>query len=75
MKSICCIYRVMEFIIHRFALLDMGRCSVGDTDELDIASRARDHLLSSFITPPTIKELAHICATSESKLKIAFKKV
>jgi len=74
MKSIRCMYRVMEFITHRFALLDMVDSQI-DTDELDIASRARDHLLSSFITPPTIKELAHICATNESKLKIVFKKV
>jgi AraC-like DNA-binding protein len=74
MKSIGCMYRVMEFITHRFSLLDMVDIDI-DEEELAIASRAKSELLSSFKKPPTIEALAHICATNESKLKKVFKRV
>ena len=74
MKSIRCMYRIMELITHRFALLDMIDDTIDD-NELEIALRAKNRLLSSFVNPPTIKILAHICATNESKLKKVFKKV
>jgi AraC-like DNA-binding protein len=74
MRSISCMYRVMEFITHRFSLLDMFDESI-DEEELAIATRAKSHLLNSFTTPPTIETLAHLCATNESKLKKVFKKV
>ncbi len=74
MQSIRCMRRVMEFIIHRFSLLDMVDEGI-ENEELEIASRAKNQLLSSFINPPSIKILAHLCATNESKLKIVFKKV
>ncbi len=74
MQSIRCMHRVMEFITHRFSLLDMRDESI-DKEELAIASRAKSHLLSSFQNPPTIEVLAHLCATNESKLKKVFKKV
>jgi AraC-like DNA-binding protein len=74
MRSISCMYRVMEFITHRLSLFDMLDKDI-DEEELAIASRAKSHLLSSFKNPPTIEALAHICATNESKLKKVFKKV
>ncbi len=74
MRSIRCMYRVMEFITHRFSLLDMIDDKI-DEEEITIASRAKSHLLSSFTKPPTIEALAHLCATNESKLKKVFKKV
>ena len=79
MQSIRCMHRVMEFITHRFSLLDMLNREIEqeklDKEELDIASRAKSQLLSSFRNPPTIGVLAHLCATNESKLKKIFKKV
>ncbi len=74
MRSIRCIYRIMEFIAHRFSLLDMLDDGIEEW-EREIASRAKSHLLSSFKNPPTIERLAHLCATNESKLKKVFKKV
>lgn len=74
MNSIIGEHRVIEFMIHRLSLLDMVDESI-DKDERDIATRAKGYLLKSFVDPPTIQVLAHLCATNESKLKIAFKKV
>ncbi|MCK5854520.1 MAG: helix-turn-helix transcriptional regulator [Sulfurovaceae bacterium] len=74
MRSIRCMHRVMEFITHRFSLLDMLDEEL-DKEELEIASRAKSHILKNFKTPPTIDMLAHLCATNESKLKKVFKKV
>ena len=74
MRSINCMYRVMEFITHRFSLLDMLDKEI-DEEALRVASRAKSHLLNSFKEPPTIEALAHLCATNESKLKKVFKKV
>ena len=74
MRSIRCMHRVMEFITHRFSLLDMVDEGI-EEDELAIASRAKRQLLSSFKNPPTIEVLSHLCATNESKLKKVFKKV
>ncbi len=74
MQSIKCEHNVIELMIHRFSMI----CLVDDTidpDELKIASRAQKLLLNSFVRPPTIPELAHMCATNETKLKRAFKKV
>lgn len=75
MQSIRCMHRVMEFITHRFSLLDMLLDEEIEKEELEIASRAKNQLLSNFKNPPTIKLLAHLCATNESKLKKVFKKV
>lgn len=74
MRSIRCMRRVMEFITHRFSLLDMIDDRI-DEEELKLASRAKNHLLNNFKSPPTIDILAHLCATNESKLKKIFKKV
>ena len=74
MQSIRCMYRIMELITHRLSLLDMVDDEI-DKHELELASRAKNQLLNSFANPPTIKILAHLCATNESKLKKVFKKV
>jgi AraC-like DNA-binding protein len=74
MKSIRSMHRVMEFIIHQLSLLDMLDEEI-KKEELDIALRAKNQLLSGFKEPPTIEQLAHLCATNESKLKKVFKKV
>ena len=74
MKSIRAEHRVVEFMIHRFSLLDILVENITD-EELALASRAKAILLQDFIHPPTVQILAHLCATNESKLKKVFKKV
>ncbi len=74
MKSIRCEHNVVEFIIHRLSLFDMPVQDISD-EEVCISRRAKDILLKSFINPPTIATIAHLCATNESKLKKVFKKV
>ena len=74
MNSIRCEHNIIEFIIHRFKLIDIYDESIS-FEELDIAKEAKNHLLKNFITAPTIQVLAHLCATNESKLKKVFKKV
>lgn len=74
MQSIRAENHVIEFIIHCFGLLDI-RIEEVSTEELALASKAKNILLQNFISPPTIKEIAHRCATNESKLKKVFKKV
>jgi len=74
LKSIKCEHSIIEFMIHRLSLCDMIAQDI-DTQDIEIATRAKKHLLKSFSNPPTIHSLAHICATNESKLKKVFKKV
>ena len=74
MKSIRAEHMVMEFMIHSFALIDIVDEKISQ-DERELAHRAKGVLLERFASPPTIKELAHLCATNESKLKKVFKKV
>ncbi len=74
MKSIRCEHNVIEFLIHRLSLCDMINQDIDD-EEYYISKRAKDILLKSFVSAPTISELAHKCATNESKLKKVFKKV
>ena len=66
--------RIFEFMIHIFSYLDIFDDELSK-DEIEIALKAKEHLLKNFITPPTISELAHICATNETKLKKIFKEV
>lgn len=72
-NSIVCEQNVLEFMIHRFKLLDVYD-NTFSADELCISKSAKDFLLRSFVNPPTIKTLAHLCATNETKLKVVFKK-
>jgi len=74
MHSIRCEHSVIEFMIHRFNLLDMVDDELSN-DEICISKSAKAILLSSFTSPPSIEVLAHLCATNESKLKKVFKKV
>jgi AraC-like DNA-binding protein len=74
MNSIRCEHYLLEFLIHRLSLLDIIDSTISK-EELEIVKRAKNNLLKSFANPPTISELAHLCATNESKLKITFKKV
>lgn len=74
MNSIKCEHNVLEFMIHRFGLLDMVDTELSD-DEICISKTSKNILLRSFSTPPSISILAHLCATNETSLKKIFKKV
>jgi len=74
MNSIRCEHNVIEFLIHRLSLCDMIDEDI-NSEEYCISKRAKDILLKSFASPPTIPTLAHLCATNESKIKKVFKKV
>lgn len=74
MKSIVCEQNILEFIVHRLKLLDTIDKTL-DKDELFLAKNAKEILLGTYVNPPTIEHLAHMCATNESKLKKVFKKV
>jgi len=74
MQSIRAEHRVVEFMIHRFKLLDIVNEKILEED-LVLAQRAKSILLENFVSPPTIHILAHLCATNESKLKKTFKLV
>ena len=74
MQSIRAEHRVIEFMIHRFSLLDIIDKKISEED-LFLAKRAKLVLLENFVSPPTIQKLAHLCATNESKLKKVFKRV
>ncbi len=74
MQSIRCEHNAIEFMIHRFSLIDFYNKDISE-DELYIAKKAKQYLLKNYIKSPTIHELAHICSTNESKLKKVFKKV
>jgi len=73
MKSLRCMSRVIELLIHRLSLLDMPDEHM-DAEARALASRAKEHLLQNYQSPPSITELAHLCATNETKLKKVFKK-
>jgi AraC-like DNA-binding protein len=74
MNSIRYEHNVIEFIIHRFSLLDICENNINE-EEFKIAKEAKSYLLKNYVSPPTIHDLAHICATNESKLKIIFKQI
>jgi AraC-like DNA-binding protein len=74
MQGIRCEHNVIELMIHRFSLIDTIEKNI-NKEELAIAKKAKAQLLKSFANPPTIQDLAHLCATNENKLKKVFKKV
>lgn len=74
MQSLRAEHHLIELMVHRFALLDIIDEKISK-ENLILAQRAKAILLQNFIHPPTIKELAHLCATNESKLKKVFKLV
>jgi len=75
MKSIICEHRAIEYMIHRFSLLELLNLDEFSAQEIEISSKAKEIILQNYKTPPTIKELAHLCATNDFKLKSYFKKV
>ncbi len=74
LHSIRCEHNVIEFIIHRLSMMDMVDEEI-DEESLHLAKKAKEQLLKDCISPPSIQELAHLCATNESKLKKVFKRV
>lgn len=74
MNSIRYEHNVIEFIIHRFSLLDVCE-NVINEEEFKTAKKAKAYLLKNYVSPPTIHDLAHLCAINESKLKIIFKQI
>jgi len=75
LNSIKCEHNVLELLIHRLSLVNIIDKIELSNDEKCIAKSAKDILLKSFINPPTIEILAHLCATNETKLQYTFKKV
>ena len=75
MNSIKCEHNILEFLIHRLSLIDMQDNKELSNDEMCISKSSKDILLRSFVNPPSIEVLAHLCATNETKLKTVFKKV
>jgi len=75
MNSIISEHRAMEYMIHRFSMIEFDTNEVCTAEQLEIATKAKNIILANFKTPPSIKELAHLCATNDFKLKTYFKKV
>jgi len=75
MHSIISEHRAIEYIIHRFSLIDLHVPDEHTTEELEIADKAKKIILQNYRIPPSIKELARLCATNDFKLKKYFKKV
>ena len=74
LQSLKAEHRVVEFMIHIFLLIDIFEDDLKEED-ISLALKAKEYLLQNFVDTPTISELAHLCATNESKLKKAFKNV
>jgi len=74
MQSLRAEHKILEFIIHRLSLLNINREEF-DGDILSIANCIKNILVKEYIDPPSIKEMAHRCATNETKLKKSFKEV
>ena len=64
----------LEILVHFLQIL---KCNIDgfNTQELELANSAKEILVNNYINAPTIKELAKLCQTNETKLKKAFKKV
>jgi len=75
MNSIISEHRAIEYMIHRFSLLDLHLPAEHTSEEIDIASKAKKIILQNYKNPPSIKELANLCGTNDFKLKKHFKKI
>lgn len=75
MNSIISEHRAIEYMIHRFSLLDLYVHVDNTAEEIEIAANAKEIIIQSFNNPPTIKELARLCGTNDFKLKKIFKKI
>jgi AraC-like DNA-binding protein len=67
-------HRVNELLIHRLSLWERPREDLDPRDR-ELAERARAVLLRRFADPPTIPELARLCATNDFRLKKLFRRV
>jgi len=75
MNSMISEHRAIEYMIHRFSMLDLQIPAEHSTEEIDIAAKAKEVILQNYKTPPSIKELAKLCGTNDFKLKKYFKKI
>ncbi len=75
MNSMISEHRAIEYMIHRFSMLDLHVPKEHTPEEIDIATKAKEIILQNYSTPPSIKELARLCGTNDFKLKKYFKKV
>jgi len=67
-------HQVIGLMIHCFLMIDILDEEIASEDRA-LAQRAKAILAQEYVSPPTIKVLAHRCATNESKLKRVFKQV
>lgn len=75
MHSMISEHRAIEYMIHRFSLLDLYLPTEHSAEEIEIASKAKKIILLNYRQPPSIKALASLCGTNDFKLKKNFKKV
>jgi len=75
MNSIIAEHRAIEYMIHRFSLIELALPDNYNQQEVDIAQQAKAVLADNFVNPPTIKALATQIGTNDFKLKKCFKKV
>ena len=75
MNSMISEHRAIEYMIHRFSLLDLHAPTKHTAEEINIAAKAKEIILQHYKAPPSIKELAKLCGTNDFKLKKHFKKV
>ncbi|SFD66713.1 helix-turn-helix transcriptional regulator [Pseudoalteromonas denitrificans] len=75
MNSIISEHRAIEYIIHRLSLLEFIDTNNFNEQQIAIAQKAKSIIQNNYINPPSIKELAHLCATNDFKLKSYFKLV
>lgn len=65
---------VLELLVHFLEQLKIDLDGF-KPQELELAEAAKEFILNDLKNPPTIKELAKLCRTNETKLKRVFKKV
>lgn len=75
MNSIIGEHRAIEYLIHRFSLIDLHVPQQHTAEEIKVAGEAKKIILQNYSTPPSIKELARLSGTNDFKLKKYFKKV
>jgi len=75
MNSMISEHRAIEYMIHRFSMLDLHKSTQHTAEEIAIAAKAKEIILQNYQTPPSIKELAKLCGTNDFKLKKYFKKI
>jgi len=75
MNSMISEHRAIEYMIHRFSLLDFAPSAQHSAEEVEVAARAKEVILQNYQNPPSIKELARLCGTNDFKLKKYFKKI